>query len=112
MLKVITRRIEDLKPATYNPRRLTENKEAHLRDSLERFGFVDPIIINSNPERKDIIIGGHQRLKVWGRMGNEEIPCVEVNLSEEGERELNVRLNANTGEWDYAVPKIVREIRE
>ena len=30
-----------------------------------------------------------------------EIPCVELNLTPEKERELNIRLNRNTGEWDY-----------
>ena len=43
-------------------------------------------------------------------MGVTEVPCVVVDLSDEDERELNIRLNANTGsfnwddlanEWDY-----------
>ena len=61
-------------------------QEKNLKDSLVEFGLVDPIIINVNPDRKDIIIGGHQRLKVWGKLGNKEIDCVELNLSEEKER--------------------------
>ena len=34
-------------------------------------------------------------------MGMKEIPCVELNLTPDKEKELNVRLNKNTGEWDY-----------
>jgi len=29
------------------------------------------------------------------------VPCVEVDLTPEKEKELNVRLNKNTGQWDW-----------
>ena len=32
---------------------------------------------------------------------DKEIECVIVDLNQEDERELNIRLNANTGEWDF-----------
>lgn len=99
-MKVVKRKISELIPADYNPRRLTEKQEKHLTESLTEFGLVDPVIVNMNSERKNIIIGGHQRLKVWQKLGNKEIDCVELNLSIEKEKELNIRLNANTGEWD------------
>lgn len=51
--------------------------------------------------RKDIIVGGHQRCKVWFDLGNDTIPTVEVELDEAAEMELNVRLNKNTGEFDF-----------
>lgn len=99
-MKIVKRKISELKPAEYNPRRLTKKQEKHLADSLREFGIVDPIIINTHTDRKDVVIGGHQRLKVWRKLGNTEIPCLEVSLTPEKERELNIRLNANTGEWD------------
>ena len=99
-MKVVKRKISELVPADYNPRRLTEKQEKHLTESLIEFGLVDPVIVNMNSDRKNIIIGGHQRLKVWQKLGNKEIDCVELDLSIEKEKELNIRLNANTGEWD------------
>ena len=30
-----------------------------------------------------------------------EIPCVELDLTLDKERELNIRLNKNIGEWDF-----------
>jgi hypothetical protein len=33
-------------------------------------------------------------------MGAEKVPTVSVNLSEEDEKELNIRLNKNGGQWD------------
>ena len=42
------RKISDLKPAEYNPRRWTEEETIQLRKSIERFDLVDPIIINTD----------------------------------------------------------------
>ena len=104
-MKVKKYKIKDLKPADYNPRYLTDKAEADLMESLKRFGLIDPIIININDERKNVVIGGHQRLKIWTKLGNEDIDCVELNLTEEQERELNVRLNKNTGDFDILMLK-------
>ena len=102
-MQIVTKQLRDLIDAEYNPRQLTKDQYKHLRESIQRFGIVDPIIINKNPERENIVIGGHQRLKVSNELGISDIPCVELDLSPEKERELNIRLNKNTGEWDWDV---------
>jgi len=99
-MKIRNRKIKDLIRAEYNPRELTKEQETQLKDSLLRFGIVDPVIVNIHPDRKDIIVGGHQRTKVWESLGNDNIDTVEVNLTLEKEKELNVRLNKNTGQFD------------
>ena len=101
-MKIVQRSINDLIFAEYNPRELTPDQHQQLKDSLTRFGIVDPVIVNTHKDRKDIIVGGHQRTKVWKEMGNKEIPTIEVNLNPEKERELNIRLNKNSGQWDWA----------
>ena len=98
--KIIHRDINSLIFAEYNPRQLTKDQYQNLKDSISRFGLVDPIIVNKNKERKNIIIGGHQRVKVAKDMDIEFVPVLEVDLTYEKERELNIRLNKNTGEWD------------
>lgn len=96
--------INQLKPALYNPRRWTEDKIKQLRDSIERFGLVDPLVVNTSPKRKDIVIGGHFRLKVAKDMGFETVPVVYVNIPEEDrEKELNLRLNHSVGDWDLTL---------
>ena len=99
--KIINKDIDSLVFAEYNPRQLTKEQFKYLKESIDRFGFVDPIIINKNKDRKNIIIGGHQRCKVAKEMGIKEIPCLELDLDYDKERELNVRLNKNTGDWDF-----------
>ncbi|MFA5030373.1 MAG: DNA methyltransferase [Patescibacteria group bacterium] len=100
-LTVHTVAIVDLKPATYNPRQHSDEQLRQLKESIKRFGLVDPIIVNSAPNRNMIVIGGHMRLKAAKALGYRAMPCVFVNIADEKkEKELNLRLNKNTGEWD------------
>lgn len=93
--------IEQLKPAEYNPRIMTEKQVNDLTESIKRFGLVDPIIVNQHEGRENIVVGGHQRLKIASNLGFKTIPVVYVNLPEKEEKELNLRLNKNLGEWDW-----------
>jgi len=93
--------IKDLKPAVYNPRKHTPEQINHLKESIQRFGLVDPILINMAASRKFIVIGGHMRIDAARELGYKEMPCVFLNIPDEArERELNLRLNRNVGEWD------------
>ena len=100
-MKIINYKTLDLIAAEYNPRQLTKEQHKDLTDSIKRFGLVDPLIVNTHKERKNILVGGHQRLKIAQELDIKEIPCVEVKLTPAKERELNIRLNKNSGEWDY-----------
>jgi len=94
--------ISKLKAAKYNPRKWSEQATKQLTDSIKRFGLIDPAIVNSAPGRENIVIGGHFRLKVAKNLGYKEIPVVYVDIPDEAkERELNLRLNKNLGDWDY-----------
>ena len=94
-----TRKVAELVPAEYNPRRLTKDQAENLKKSIQKFGEVDPVVINANNH----VIGGHQRLKIYADLGIQEIDVrvPDVPLSEAEEKELNVRLNKNLGEWDW-----------
>ena len=102
-INIVEKPITDLIAAEYNPRKLSEEQRQTISDSIKRFGLVDPILVNIHPDRKNIIIGGHQRIKVARELGFETVPCVELELNLEQEKELNVRLNKNTGEFDFSL---------
>lgn len=105
-MEIVQVKIEELKPADYNPRRWEENDVENLKRSVREFGMVDPIIANSAPKRKNIVIGGHFRLKVAKDLGMKEVPVVYVAIADEAkERELNLRLNRNLGRWDWNLLK-------
>jgi DNA modification methylase len=97
--------IDSLKPAEYNPRTHDVSEAEQLKESLRRFGTVDPLIVNQHPDRNGIVVGGHFRLECMRELGYEQVPVVFVNLPLEKERELNLRLNRNTGRWDYELLK-------
>ena len=99
------RKLSALLPWEKNPRALTNKQAEDITDSLRKFGIADPVIVNTD----DMIIGGHQRsrmLKMMLEFGENAVVDVRVpsrTLSEEEVAELNVRLNKNTGEWDFDV---------
>jgi DNA modification methylase len=91
-----------LKPSEYNPRKASQAQVEQLTESIKRFGLVDPIIANSAPTRKNIVIGGHFRLRIAQDLKHKTVPVVYVNIPDiKQEQELNIRLNKNTGEFDY-----------
>ena len=78
--------IDQLISAEYNPRQLTKKQYQNLKDSVKRFGLVDPVLVNINKDRKDIIIGGHQRVTIAKDLVIKKIPCVELDLTVEKEK--------------------------
>jgi hypothetical protein len=91
--------IGKLKPAAYNPRKITSAAKLGLKNAIDRFGMVQPVVWN---KRTGNIVGGHQRFEVLREMGEVEIDAVVVDLNEADERALNLSLNnaAIQGDWD------------
>ncbi len=101
-LQIVEVNVGKLIASDYNPRRWNRESVVALTESIKKFGLIDPIIVNSAPNRSNVVIGGHFRLKVVKDLGYKEIPVVYLNIPDiEKEKELNLRLNKNTGDWDY-----------
>ena len=109
--------ITDIVPAPYNPRTISSRDKEKLRNSLEEFGLVDPIVINL---KNNQIIGGHQRYDAildqylldgdfdkklnLIRLGDIGWVFTETELTisdENAEKALNIALNKISGEWDF-----------
>lgn len=100
-LKIVYVPIGEIKQAGYNPRTWDDNAVTRLTQSIKAYGIVDPIILNSAESRKNTLIGGHFRLHVLRQLGYKVVPAIYVNIPDiEREKELNIRLNKNTGDWD------------
>lgn len=98
-MKIEKRKLSDLKPAAYNPRKAltpADPEYQKIKRSIETFGYVDPMIINFD----GTIIGGHQRHTVLSDLGYSEVECVVLDLNKEDEKALNVAMNKISGEWD------------
>lgn len=88
-----------------NPRRLSEHDREHIERSIDKFGLADPLVVNLDGS----IIGGHQRKKIMLAMelysadAMIDVRIPSRQLTEEEAAELNVRLNKNSGEWDFEI---------
>lgn len=122
-------KITDLKPAEYNPRRISEDEYIKLKNSISTFGLVDPIIVNLKNMH---IVGGHQRydalcdmsmednefLKELSmiRMGDVGFVFSDTDLSiedEDHEKALNLALNKISGEWDNSkLSEVISDLDE
>ena len=98
-----TRKIDELIPSEYNPRKLSKKDERHLQSSMDDFGMADVIVINTNNH----IIGGHQRFYILKKQGEKtvDVRVPERLLTEDEEKELNLRLNKNLGEFEKELLK-------
>ena len=102
-LKIEYVAIDALRINEKNPRKWSEEQKKQLKESIKRFGNVDPIIVNAHKERKNVVVGGHFRLEACKELGYKNMPVVFVNLTPDKEAELNLRLNRNQGEFDLAL---------
>ena len=97
------RRIGDLVDWEANPRRLTDKQAEDLKSSLQKFGYVEEIVVNADGRS---IIGGHMRRRVaiaQALLDPDALVDVRIPsrpLNEQEGIELAIRLNKNTGEWD------------
>ncbi len=94
--------ITELKLNEHNPRKWDKETLRQLKESIKRFGTVEPLIANSAPERYMNLIGGHFRVSALKELGYTTAPVVFVHISDEAkEKELALRLNRNVGEFNY-----------
>ena len=89
--------IDDLRPDSANPRRISAGQAEALTRSLEQFGFVQPLLAR---REDDTVIGGHQRLDAARRLGYKTVPVTYLDVTREQARALNIGLNKISGEWD------------
>ena len=108
--KVETRKLSSLRAAPYNPRRISDAAMRGLQASVQRFGLVQPIIVN---ERTGYIVGGHQRAKALQAAGETEALVVLVDLPDTEERALNLALNspAIAGEFTEGLADLLDEVQ-
>jgi len=84
-----------------NPRSLSKAQFDQLKTSLDKFGMIDKPIINL--DSANTVIGGHQRLHILRADKVKRVECWYPSrlLTDKEVEELNIRLNKNTGNWDF-----------
>lgn len=90
--------VSEVRPYEKNPRKNAEAVK-YVRASVEKFGFKQPIIVDSNR----VIIAGHTRLEAAKSLGMDEVPCIVADdLTEAQAKALRLADNkvAEFSEWE------------
>ena len=93
--------VGQLKPYAKNARKHEEYDVGQIAESIERYGFNDPIGIWS---KDNIIVEGHGRLLAAKKLGMKEVPCIRLDdLTDEQRREYAILHNktAELSSWDF-----------
>lgn len=104
-MEVIYRKTEELVKLENDPRTITQEQLQKLKESIQSnpdYFEARPIIL-SDRTGELVIIAGNQRYDACVQLGIKEVPTVLIsNLTEEREREIIIRDNVSSGEWDMA----------
>lgn len=90
--------VSEVRPYDKNPRKNAEAVK-YVRASIEKFGFKQPIVIDSNR----VIISGHTRLEAAKSLGMDEVPCIVADdLTDAQAKALRLADNkvAEFSEWE------------
>src|SRR5215831_1887097 len=89
--------IDDIKLDPTNPNQMTQKQMQGLKQSMERWGYLTPVIIDQNNQ----ICDGEHRYLVYKQLGYDVIPAFKLNLENDSER-LLIRqvMNKLHGEHD------------
>jgi ABC-type transport system involved in cytochrome c biogenesis ATPase subunit/N-acetylglutamate synthase-like GNAT family acetyltransferase len=88
--------VEQLKIDSENPNRMTRRKLEALKKSIQRYGFVVPIITNKNL----LVADGEHRLKAAKALGMKQISVVRLPVDEVDRRLIRQVMNKLRGEHD------------
>ena len=109
-MQLETLKLDQLKPAEYNPRIMTAEEFEGLKQSLQTFGQQENLIVN-----KDMtIISGHQRYEAMKALGWIDAVCNLVDLDKHQEKKLNVLMNSQaiSGKYDdLKLAEILEELK-
>lgn len=98
-MEIVKVDINELISPEYNPRQITDEEMGKLKNSINEFGYVAPIIVNKHNNH---IVGGNQRYEALKSLGYTDVDVIFVDEPDlNREKALNIALNKISGEWDF-----------
>jgi len=103
-----TIKIDKLIPYNRNAKKHNTKQVKSVADSIKRFGFVQPIVIDKNNE----IVIGHCRLEAAKILGLKEVPIISVeNLTDKEVKSLRLADN-KLNESDWNLDLVIEDLKE
>lgn len=98
-MNIVDKRLDELQPYENNPRK-NDNAVPYVAESIKRYGFKNPIII----DKDGVIVAGHTRYLASIELGLDKVPCIVADdLTEEQIKEFRL-VDNKTSEfagWDF-----------
>ena len=99
------RSVDDLIPYARNSRTHSKDQVAQIAASIREFGWTNPILVDGD----GTIIAGHGRVMAARKLGEKEVPCIELGHLTEAQKRAYViadnQLALNAG-WDMELLKV------
>lgn len=99
------RSVDDLIPYARNSRTHSKDQVAQIAASIREFGWTNPILVDGD----GTIIAGHGRVMAARKLGEKEVPCIELGHLTEAQKRAYViadnQLALNAG-WDAEMLKV------
>ena len=100
--KIVSLPVNQLKPYAKNGRTHSKRQVKQIANSIERFGFTNPVLIDENRQ----IIAGHGRAKAAELLGLRKVPTIALEHLSEAEKRAYIiadnRLAEQAG-WDWEI---------
>ncbi len=100
-MNIVEKRLDELQPYENNPRK-NDNAVPYVAESIKRYGFKNPIII----DKDGVIVAGHTRYLASIELGLDKVPCIIADdLTEEQIKEFRL-VDNKTSEfagWDFTM---------
>lgn len=106
-LSIVLVPLGDIKPYFNNPRD-NDKAVAPTIESIKRFGFVKPIVVDKN----GVIIAGHTRYLAAFRLNLNEVPVIYSSMSEEKAKQFRILDNKLAEKSVYDEDALVKELKE
>lgn len=100
--------LDEIKPYWRNPRRIPPEAVAAVKDSIERYGYQQPIVV----DKDNVIVVGHTRLKALQEMGVDTVQVYVTDLPAEKVQEFRVIDNKTSEVTSWDPWALVLELRE
>ncbi len=102
-MKTVELPIQKILTAPWNANNMDIRTMQRLRESLSRYGLLQPLVVRPISKSQFEVLSGNQRLKVLRENNYKRIPCVIVDLNDAEAMLLAKALNGIHGEDDLAM---------
>lgn len=107
-MQILEKNPRDLKPYHANNKKHSPEQIAHIANSIERYGFVQPVVLQED----NTIIIGHARREAALRLGLSLVPTVTLEITEDQAQRLRLLDNRLGDLGQYDIDAIFSEISD